>query len=393
VVVNVARGVSQAVDDDDSEDHPAGTKTTFQQTVYGCGSLALLLLVCSGIFSCINSRQLEELAEADKLFAKGDVSAAVERYKPVYPAAGRRKAEVLNRIVSYEIGQGNQAEAEKWVGKGFHDKVEVAYQDPTAQGMLFRLQQEQADRAAREQAQREAKTREREEAAQQRLFDQLSKLVRDLQDPDGAKREEAAKALGRLGPKAKDAVPALLGTYGDQRLTVWGAASASIRQIGAAAVPSLVDALQRTPNPNLRFVIIESLLKEMGPAAKDAVPILVAALRVPPTEDDPLCFNAASALVAIDPGRPEIVPVLVQALSYNSLTRGTALDDLSALGPRAKPALPALRQVAAGRLPLKHPAKPAPAVATPGPLHGGSEQDSLRHSQAQAAELVRQLAD
>jgi HEAT repeat protein len=219
---------------------------------------------------------------------------------------------------------------------------------------------------------------------------EVDKLVGDLKSPDPETRVQAAQALGRLGAKAKDAVPALIGIYGDKALRPWGAAYKALLEIGPAAVPAMVEAMQRSPDVNLRYVMIY-LLKEMGPPAKEAVPALDAILKQPAEGDDPFCFNAASALVAIKPGHPGIVDVLIDALGYNSSTRGIAIDDLAELGPWAAPALPALKEIARGTLSLKHPAKPQPPPKPSGPLRGGTEEESLMHSQRLAAELVAKL--
>src|SRR5689334_3176918 len=76
------------------------------------GLLALLACCGSAVFFGMKSREQQEkaLAEADRLYATKPAE-AVAKYKEGYPAAGSRKAEVLQRIVDHEAANGNTAEA------------------------------------------------------------------------------------------------------------------------------------------------------------------------------------------------------------------------------------------------------------------------------------------
>jgi hypothetical protein len=63
---------------------------------------------------------------------------------------------------------------------------------------------------------------------------------------------------------------------------------------------------------------------------------------------------AARALADIAPDDPRSVPVLIEALSYNGSERTLALVSLTRLGAKARDALPELRKIVGGTLPLQH---------------------------------------
>lgn len=126
--------------------------------------VALLACCGSAVFFSMKSRERQEkaLAEADKLYATKPVE-AVARYKDVYPAAGSRKAEVLQRIVDHEAEAGNTAEATKWVEKGIDDKLAVAYTSAAAKNLHAKVQKDRADKEAAKQAESAAKAKRTDE--------------------------------------------------------------------------------------------------------------------------------------------------------------------------------------------------------------------------------------
>jgi HEAT repeat protein len=143
-------------------------------------------------------------------------------------------------------------------------------------------------------------------------------------------------ALGRIGPEAKAAVPALMRLLekdGRDESDVVGALS----RIGAPPVRSLLDRFLHSGDS-----LVAQELASLGPKAALASPALRKALadRRPNVR-----FSAASALAFIDPAVAELIPVLIDALDH--------LDDeesyfwnvpaaLAHLGPRARAALPKL---------------------------------------------------
>src|SRR5262245_1553075 len=140
-----------------------------------------------------------------------------------------------------------------------------------------------------------------------------------------------------------------------------------IRQMGSTAVPYLTNQLAlkdgplqkswlwiwrklptavraRIPQPvkasDLRAAAAWDLLW-LGPAAKDAVPSLIAAL-----EDDDLFvrLDAAAAFGRIGPAAAPAIPALIQALTNQQRNmRFNSAYSLGLLGPLAKDAVPALK--------------------------------------------------
>ncbi len=126
--------------------------------------LALLACCGSAVFFSMKGREAQEkaLAEADKLYASKPAEAVV-KYKEGYPAAGDRKAEVVQRIVDHEAGAGNTAEAMKWVERGIDDKLVVAYTSAAAKDLHAKAQKDHANREAAKQTDTAAKAKQRDE--------------------------------------------------------------------------------------------------------------------------------------------------------------------------------------------------------------------------------------
>ena len=75
-------------------------------------------------------------------------------------------------------------------------------------------------------------------------------LIQSLSDPDPELREQAARAIARMGAIAKDAVPTLIQGLNDPQVTVRQACARALGQMGPAAaeaVPALV-AVIRSPD-------------------------------------------------------------------------------------------------------------------------------------------------
>jgi HEAT repeat protein len=88
----------------------------------------------------------------------------------------------------------------------------------------------------------------------------LQVLIALLKDEDSNVRQEAAVALGNLGPLAKPAIPALSATLTDQDSTVRYRAAEALGHIGPNAVGSLVEAL-KDEDPRVRWSAEEALKK------------------------------------------------------------------------------------------------------------------------------------
>ena len=149
----------------------------------------------------------------------------------------------------------------------------------------------------------------------------VAREVRQLRARNVRERTAAARALATMGPRAKEAVPAPLAAMARRSsgIEFEMAVDRTLRAIGAAAVPDLVDAL-RDGDAERRFYAARALMK-IGPAAAEAVPALVHTL-----ENDP---------------------------DYG--VRANAAAALGDMGPRAAPAVPALRRAAGNpRAPITH---------------------------------------
>jgi HEAT repeat protein len=85
-------------------------------------------------------------------------------------------------------------------------------------------------------------------------------LIDLLKDEDSNVRQEAAAALGNLGPLAKPAIPALSETLNDQDSTVRYRAVEALGRIGPKAVGVIVEALTND-DPRVRSCAEEALKK------------------------------------------------------------------------------------------------------------------------------------
>jgi CubicO group peptidase (beta-lactamase class C family) len=134
-------------------------------------------------------------------------------------------------------------------------------------------------------------------------------LVAALHDPDPAVREQAATALGRLGPAAREAIGPLVATFSDEDLYLRGAAAVALGQIGSDAVPALTRALGDT-SEDVRWSAAIALGR-LGPQARDALSALVSALS---DANENVRWCSAVALGAIGPAARDAVPALTEAL-------------------------------------------------------------------------------
>ncbi len=103
--------------------------------------------------------------------------------------------------------------------------------------------------------------------------------IDQLKDGDPAKRQEAAAALGRMGPDGRNAVPALAVALKDDSELVRANAALALSKIGSesqAAVPALGEAL-KDAIPLIRLEAAMAL-HQIGPEAEVAVPALIQAL-------------------------------------------------------------------------------------------------------------------
>jgi HEAT repeat protein len=153
----------------------------------------------------------------------------------------------------------------------------------------------------------------------------------------------AGKALGRFGPAARPALPALRRAVGS------GTAADAVAQdvlsrLGPAGVAALADALEN------HDPVVPELLRQIGPRGRAAIPALMGRLK---DKDLWSAYPAARALLAIDRklATPVVVPALVDLLKTEDEKRktgergidgGIILFQLAELGPDAHAVVPLL---------------------------------------------------
>jgi HEAT repeat protein len=164
-----------------------------------------------------------------------------------------------------------------------------------------------------------------------------------LQDADPKTRVRAAVELGRLGPEAKDAVPALTKSLEDADPTVAAASAMSLARIGEAAHGSIPNIAALLPNEQVTtfrapvWFVAGSALGDMGEVA---LPQVLNALE---GEDEKAKLGGAAAVVRLGPKAREAVPALTKLLASPELqTKDVAILALGAVGPEAASAVPAL---------------------------------------------------
>ncbi len=182
----------------------------------------------------------------------------------------------------------------------------------------------------------------------------LRKLTNGLSDPEPTIRASAANGLGFIGKAAAfDLPPELVRALADESPIVRQAATKALKdsQQSASVVPALRSVLA-SPDQQSRFLATE-ILARAGPAAKSAVPDLLALLTEPfdlnrsksdvtsPMYWDPAC-GAAIALGDIGPDPKSIAGLIALLASDVSERASSAASGLAKLGPDAGIAVPAL---------------------------------------------------
>ncbi len=172
----------------------------------------------------------------------------------------------------------------------------------------------------------------------------LPALIHALQHPEG--KYWALLVLGELGPKAKDAVPGMTKLLTDDSVQVRREAAMALGMVGkdaASAVPQIAQALD-DEQMAVRYGAVFAL-GSLGPAARSAVSALQAQLK---SDDEFMKVQAAWALAKINDQDPAAmntaVKVLTQGItSKDAAVRRAAVRALLDLKPGPAKVLPALR--------------------------------------------------
>jgi HEAT repeat protein len=208
-------------------------------------------------------------------------------------------------------------------------------------------------------------------------------IVAAFKDKELSVRTAAADSIGRIGFEAKDVVKPLVALLKDPDAGVRLAATFSLGRIGleaTSAIPELMEVLAQDSDANIRKEAARAF-GFLGPDAREAVPTLVKALREDKSES--VRQQCALSLAKVGSEVKKAVPGLLEALqkdpdrtvrvySIHALSNGLGGDlkahikpltdqllkdpegevrlaivqELGALGPDGKEALPALQRAA-----------------------------------------------
>ena len=183
---------------------------------------------------------------------------------------------------------------------------------------------------------------------------QLIALLADvLKDPEPRLRARAVQALGRIGFRARAAVPALLDVLGDAELDkALGKGETdlvigTLARMKAAAVPGLMEVVKDEARPFLRAFQALRALGGMGRAASPAQPILAAVMK---DSNRALAVAAAGAYARAGGDDAKALPILKDGLRDKTpLVIKAAALAVERLGPRGRVLVPELLPL------LKHP--------------------------------------
>ena len=155
-----------------------------------------------------------------------------------------------------------------------------------------------------------------------------------LKDKSAKVRAHAALALGSIGPKAKDSVTALAVLLKDPDATVRLTAVRAVRAIhpGSKVMIPICVKLLEDPDPAIRVRILSAL----ADSGVDAVPGLIKGLK-----DDKFAFWALIVLREIGPAAKDAIPAIAEKLKDKQPEiRREAVLTLGAFGEAAVPAVP-----------------------------------------------------
>jgi HEAT repeat protein len=164
----------------------------------------------------------------------------------------------------------------------------------------------------------------------------IDQWVQQLALPEAGMRIEAMQRLRLCGPQAAPATRAIVALLTDE--TIGREARLTLARIGEPAVPDLIGAL-KSEDEQVRWWAAQAL-EEIGPAAKAAIPALVASF------EDPVrpVQNAASALAGMGTlALRDVTSILADPKSSPDARVGAA-QTIASIGPRAKETIPLLTE-------------------------------------------------
>lgn len=176
----------------------------------------------------------------------------------------------------------------------------------------------------------------------------VPRMIKALEYP--AIRQQAVEILGRLGPDAAEAVPALLEHIEDEDAELRADILTSLGHIGPGA-KAAVEAVMKAMEDEEEEVVVSAIfaLGKIGPDAVDCAAGIKGLLEGENPRFHTVC---AWALVKIVPGNEDYqkvaIPLLITALGHDEDSiRSEAAATLVSIGPAAEAAVVKLKELAA----------------------------------------------
>ena len=171
--------------------------------------------------------------------------------------------------------------------------------------------------------------------------DAVPALIEALDDEYSQVQQTAIDAIGKIGVGADVAIPAIIEKLKIENWMLNQKVAKALTRLGDASVPFLIEVLE-TGDQNAKSWAMRSL-REMGPVAKDAVESLCNLLRQDSINDPPYYIECGQALGEI--GADFSVPSILAMLGDNNetiLTRGNAASVIGENFPDSEEAFQAL---------------------------------------------------
>lgn len=214
--------------------------------------------------------------------------------------------------------------------------------------------------------------------------DAIPALVRLLDDPDGLLRRSAARAIGQCGAEA---VPALSAALSHSDRHVRRQATWALGRLGEKARPAVIKLGQTLSDSDSRTATgAAQALGTLGPIAEPAIPHLIRALS---SLNRVLCRLAARALSQIGP--PAMVPLFEPLFDADPFVRGEAARALNWIEGDLSGAVGALVTVLRIDPSAARRVQAAQALGCLGP-RAAAAADALREAQSSSKEKLRQAA-
>jgi HEAT repeat protein len=184
-------------------------------------------------------------------------------------------------------------------------------------------------------------------SAPQKPDPRIKELVEQIRDSEPQLSRQAVDKIGRLGPKAAPALPALIEALGDRRTVEWQGvmhstvgshAHAALVAVGEPAVIHLRTALRTADEERITSIL--NVLDQIGKPAKAALPDVKTLLDA---KSERVRIHAVDAVASIIPKSDELVNLLVLRLQDESPeVRGRVVGAIGACGQYALRVIPKL---------------------------------------------------